>query len=111
MTNQHPYPAHVVEAVAEQLTAIFKPFSDQVRFKDMAESTQDVYRRNASMALTALWEASRVDTIEQLEALPNDAIVIDSNGFWIETVLEAPSEFDDEDYPAHVIYWGGGSDE
>ena len=80
MTN-HPYPEHVVEAVQKQM--------------DWAGAT-------AQVALQALWDASRVDSIEQLESVPDFASLVDGEGFTYRTYeLRNPKVF-----PVNIIYWG-----
>jgi|SRR5690625_1889029 len=91
----HPYPQHVMESVA---TAIFDHYNAWDGLDITVVAT-------AEIALSALWEASRVDTVEQLGQLHDYAYIIDANGYWgdKEDYLE---ESDPAAWPMRVIYWG-----
>ena len=82
--SNHPYPEHVVEAVQKQM--------------DWAGST-------AQVALQALWDASRVDTLDQLDELDHKIVVIDRTGHVADDYVSRQS-IDHTDLPAHVIHWG-----
>lgn len=91
MTN-HPYPEHVVEAVQKQM--------------DWAGST-------AQVALQALWDASRVDTPDELDKLADEAIVHDGYFHyekdvhsWLGGIAFGYIPSYEMSVPAHVIYWG-----
>lgn len=90
----HPYPDHVRDAVAAALNGEWNPAYEPILtalFRDYAET-----------ALTALWEASRVDTIEQLDAIPDFSSLVDDDGFTYRAYeLRNPNVF-----PVHVVHWG-----
>ena len=103
----HPYPEHIRQAVAGQFAGLLGYV-----FNELPDHDQDLFRRNADMILTALWDASRVDTVEQLDALPDEAVIND--GYFTQTkdVNQWTGGFhqfannDQIDLPVHVIYWG-----
>ena len=93
----HPYPEHIRQAVAGQFAGLLGYV-----FGDLPEHDQDLFRRNADMILQALWDASRVDSIEQLESVPDFASLVDGEGFTYRTYeLRNPKVF-----PVNIIYWG-----
>lgn len=100
-----PYPQTVVEAVAKALwdTA---PASAVIDWEDIqpedTRNRRSDYLEKAHAALSALWEASRVDSLEQLDALPNDAVLLDVTG----VVADDYVTHCIVDLPARIIHWG-----
>jgi len=104
MTN-HPYPAHVIERVAKGLWNT-TPASGALDWEDLQPedsiNRKDVYLEKANAALQALWDASRIDTIQQLKKVPDFSILVDNEGFEYKAYeIRNPNIF-----PAHVLYWG-----
>lgn len=107
--SKHPYPDHVVEAVAEAMGRS-RTGEDWGRF-------QDYFIEHTHVALQALWDASRVETYEALSQVPDGTVIFDNDGYigmkrspgqWME-MLEVDNEgiFEGSFFiPAHVIYWG-----
>lgn len=76
----HPYPRKVVDAVQKQM--------------DWAGATAEV-------ALSALWEASRVDDVDQL---PDDAVYLnDLGGIGF---VGADRNTHMVDHMEHILHWG-----
>lgn len=94
----HPYPQRVRQAVANEvcLQILGKPLVKT------GDQTRHAFLADADQILSALWEASRVDTIEQLDALPYNAALIDVNG----VVADDYVTHCIVDLPAHIIHWG-----
>jgi hypothetical protein len=91
--SQHPYPGHVVEAVANVLWPEMYVSS---RAYDLAEK-----------ALAALWDASRVE-VDRIGELPENTAFIDGDGFIASSVSHAESNWMEN--PVYAIYWGGSGD-
>lgn len=103
MTAKHPFPQHVVEAVALSILEVEDGWCE---FEALTPASRKTYFDQASTHLQALWEASRVDDLEAMKTLPHDAVVrsdIGGEPYTPYNFIHAPYE---EDYPAHVIYWG-----
>lgn len=112
MSKQHPYPQTVVEAVAKELwnTA---PASAVIDWEDIqpedTRNRRSDYLEKAHAALSALWEASRVDTVEQAMQLADDAILwgADDREHDKFTISNANIRCElSAVLPAHVIHWG-----
>ena len=112
--SDHPYPEHIVEAVAKALWET-APASQVIGWDDLApqDSQHADYTHKAHTALQALWDASRVDTVEQLEALPDNAIVHDGYFSYEKDVYAWRGggvpyyiTHDEMDLPMNIIYWG-----
>jgi len=106
----HPYPQTVVEAVAKALwdTA---PASAVIDWEDIqpedTRNRRSDYLEKAHAALSALWEASRVDTWEELESVPQFASVKAVRHVTPNTARGLLSGGRlAHDLPAHVLYWG-----
>ena len=100
MTANHPYPKHVMEAVAVAI----------LNYYEYLDGRDTSAVEIANVALTGLWEASQVDDVETMKTLPNDAVVrsdIGGEPYIPYNFIHAPYE---EDYPAHVIWWGEHDD-
>ncbi|NWN89214.1 MAG: hypothetical protein HLX51_11855 [Micrococcaceae bacterium] len=82
--SNHPYPQHVVDAVQKQM--------------DWSGST-------AQVALQALWDASRIDSVEDAQKLPDGTKLINDKGIFVAEAVRR-YHFYAEEFPAHVIYWG-----
>lgn len=93
--SEHPYPEHVLDAVEEALR------------DKLYEGALPV--KLAETALQALWDASRVDTLDELDALDYKAVVIDRTGYVADDFV-THNDIDHSDLPAHVIYWGDRGD-
>lgn len=103
--RKHPYPAAIVESVADELASMFFDHYEIGSFDEMSKFDQDMYRRNADWVLKALWEASRVEGPRKLHDLPPDAAIVGVNGR-ADTVGKLIGYTFRSDFPAHVIYWG-----
>ena len=104
----HPYPEKVVEAVAKALWDT-TPASEVLDWEDIqpedTRNRRSVYLEKAEAALTALWEASRVDTMAQVDALPHGTLLHTSTGTFMAAGVMA-DRYRGTHLPAHVIYWG-----
>lgn len=98
MSKQHPYPDHVRDAVADAIESLFME-------ADTWEKIDAAHDNLADTALQALWEASRIDSVEDAKKLPAGTKLINGKGIF---VAEAVRHYDfyAEEFPAHVIYWG-----
>lgn len=102
----HPYPHKVVEAVARALLKSGETrgaFGDGGDWDATGYVIRSEFMEHANTALTALWEASRVDTKDQLDSLPDHSFIVDESGCCIS---EIPDDFNVGYLPAHVLYWG-----
>lgn len=96
---KHFFPSHVVEAVAKRLA---KQRFIQEPFDELSDHDKKSLVNDTSGLLQALWDASRVDSIEQLESVPDFASLVDGEGFTYRTYeLRNPKVF-----PVNIIYWG-----
>ena len=95
--SNHPYPDHVVEAVAEAMGRS-RTGEDWGRFKEH-------FIERTHVALQALWDASRVDTLDQLDELDHKIVVIDRTGHVADDYVSR-QDIDHTGLPAHVIHWG-----
>jgi len=87
----HPYPKKVMECVA---VAIFEHYNRSDGLDITAVDTAEV-------ALSALWEASRVDDVDQL---PDDAVYLnDLGGIGF---VGADRNTHMVDHMEHIIHWG-----
>lgn len=102
----HPYPKHVVEAVAK---ALMKSSEGRDAFGAGGDwdaagfLIKQEFLEHAETALRTLWDASRV-AIDEIGELPHDAAFIDGYGFIASSVSHAESN--PMENPVHVIYWG-----
>lgn len=88
---KHPYPQRIVDDVADYL----KPYtSSRIEAGSLAHQL-----------LNRIWKASRVDTLDQLTQLPDDA-VIRGQDYWLGYTPDAQFQLDNDDLPAHVLHWG-----
>ena len=93
--SKHPYPEHVVEAVAEAMGKS-RTGEDWGRF-------QEYFIEHTHVALQALWDASRVD---DLHGLPDRAIYVDEHGgVGIVGRARQPGHCD-MNQPSTILYWG-----
>ena len=104
--KKHQYPQHVVDAVQNAILDKTNIYHGPVA------------RQLAEVALEALWEASRIESMHTLEVLDRDAILLDVDGCsWSQ---EFPGEWwcaghdrhespqiNEYDLPAHILHWGG----
>ena len=98
----HPYPQKIRQAVAETVARQILVMKD---WRDLDSQTQHAFLTDADEILAALWEASRVDTLEQLEKLPRDVALIDRHGR-VESDYAGTNNIDSGDLPAHIMHWG-----
>lgn len=100
--SKHPYPEHVVEAVAKRLA---KQRFIQEPFDELSDHDKKSLVNDTSGLLQALWESSRIDSVEDAKKLPAGTKLINDKGIF---VAEAVRHYDfyAEEFPAHVIYWG-----
>jgi len=100
MTNTHPYPQTVVEAVAKGINP--EAFAERLgRHPDDIRYAQSRAMQRAEGALSALWEASRVDDVDQL---PDDAVYLnDLGGIGF---VGADRNTHMVDHMEHIIHWG-----
>ena len=103
MTANHPYPKHVIEAVAVAI----------LNYYEYLDGRNTSAVEIANVALTGLWEASRVETPDQLDKLADQAIIHDGYFHYEKDVYSwlggtgyeyIPSY--EMSLPSHVIYWG-----
>lgn len=103
--KKHQYPQHIVDAVQNAIlnktNICHGPVAQQL----------------AEVALEALWEASRIESMHTVEVLDRDAILLDVDGCpWTQ---EFPGEwwcaghdrhespqFTEDELPAHILHWG-----
>lgn len=98
MTN-HPYPNNVRQAVAK---TIGQQILVMREWDDLNDETKHAFLTDADQVLQALWDASRIDTIQQLKKVPDFSILVDNEGFEYKAYeIRNPNIF-----PAHVLYWG-----
>lgn len=121
MTTNNPYPKHIIDAVANVLSQEFHSAYEIGSFDDLTVYDQYAYKDKASYVLRTLWDASRIDTYEQLAQVPDGTVIIDELGY-IGMKVRAGlwTEFFDNDHmiiseksfyvPAHVIFWGDHDD-
>lgn len=101
MTAKHPYPSHVVEAVAENMLVT----RYQSSYHAVPEFIRKANRDLAETCLQALWEASRVVDIDHL---PDDAVYLnDLGGIGF---VGADRDTCMVDRMEHILYWGGNND-
>ena len=99
---KHPYPEHVVEAVARGM------YADDCKDYNQLDPSADAhpgYYEYAESALAALWEASRVDTLDQLAQLPGDEVILGQD-YWLGYTPDAQFQLKTDDLPAYVLHWG-----
>lgn len=120
--SKHPYPEHIVEAIKEQLA---KGYGDlYVCTRDDSawsygtmslddfhrlDSDEDVLGDLANDMLEMLWDASRVDTVEDVYELPDDAVLVGRDGKDHDTTTVWYADKDgstNQVLPAHIVYWG-----
>lgn len=92
--RNHPYPAHVLQKVAAEIRYSV-PTLQAWEARALAESV-----------LVTLWEASRVDSAEDLADIHDDALILTKKygtqwGHIMKIMLTRPAH-----YPAHVLHWG-----
>ncbi|MDN6679451.1 MAG: hypothetical protein L0L17_07115, partial [Yaniella sp.] len=75
----HPYPQKIRQTVAE---TVARQILVMKEWGDLDSQTQHAFLTDADEILAALWEASRVGTLEQLEKLPRDVALIDRHGLF-----------------------------
>ena len=97
--SKHPYPDHVRQAIA---TTIARQVLVMRSWSDLTKQTLDAFLTDADEVLQALWDASRIDDVEQVDELPNDAVLIDRN----RAVADDYVTHCIIDLPAHVLHWG-----
>jgi len=102
--NQHPYPEHVVEAVAEALWNVSEG-SVILSWNELGDNQTRAYQyTKANTALNALWDAIRVDEIRQVDDLMPNALLRTTDGYmWAGAVA---NKQDVDLLPAHVLHWG-----
>lgn len=106
MNKQHPYPNHIIDAVANVLSQEFHSAYEIGSFDDLTVYDQDTYKDKASYVLRTLWDASRIDSIEQLEQVPPFSILVDDSGLEYGAYeIRNPNIF-----PLHVIFWSDHDD-
>jgi len=108
--SDHPYPDYIRQAVA---TTIARQVLVMRSWSDLTKQTRDAFLTDADEVLQALWDASRVDSVEQLEALPENAIVHDGYFSYEKDVYAWRGggvpyyiTHDEMDLPMNIIYWG-----
>ena len=95
--SKHPYPEHVVEAVAEAMGRS-RTGEDWGRFKEY-------FIEHTHVALQALWDASRVDNAQEASQLPDQTLLINYAGAFVAEAVRQ-HDFTDDEFPAHIVYWG-----
>ena len=100
--SKHPYPEHIRDKVALGLFAADCEDNPEL---DPNEEPHPGYYEYADTALQALWDASRVDTLDQLDELDHKIVVIDRTGHVADDYVSR-HDIDHTDLPAHVIHWG-----
>lgn len=99
----HQYPPHIVGAVAEGINP--EAFAELLgRHPDDIRYAQSRAMQRAEAALTALWEASRVDAFGDLAGLPGSAIIANRQGNTAS--LNDFLGIQEVGSPAHIIHWG-----
>lgn len=83
----HPYPDYVVEAIEDQMQEIYGVRTIPVGVEEVLEW---------------LWQAQRVDSLEQLqEKVPDFATIIDKDG----DAYKAFEIHNPDMFPVRVVYW------
>ena len=106
--SKHPYPKHVIEAVAKALLKSSEPrntFGAGGDWEAAGHTIQQEFLDHANTALQALWDASRVDDMAQVDALPTGTLLITSTGSFMSATTMSDA-FRWTHLPAHVIFWG-----
>ncbi len=106
--KDHPYPEHIVDAIAETIAGQIHVFSE---WHELADQTKYSFRRKADEVLEKLWHSIRIEDFFDLDRLQEasiDVLLIDKHGYEVSfdsigglTDAEA-SEF----FPLRVVYWG-----
>lgn len=103
----HPYPKHVVEAVAKALMKSSEgrdAFGAGGDWEAAGSTIKQEFLGHANAALQALWDASEVRTFGDISRLPGTAIIANREGN-----TASLSDFlgiQEVGAPAHVIFWG-----
>ena len=92
--KKHQYPQHVVDAVQNAILNKTNIYHGPVA------------RQLAEVALEALWDASRVDTLDQLAQLPGVEVILGQD-YWLGYTPDAQFQLDNDDLPARILHWGG----
>lgn len=86
----------------------------------VSEDTRERYRAEAIAALAAADKAATIKTVEELDALPIESVILDCEGYPYRRVRQYPDvpsswegyelgehlDVDTIDFPARVIHWG-----
>lgn len=102
--SKHPYPKHVITGVAKALMKSSEgrdAFGAGGDWEAAGHTIKQEFLGHAETALQTLWDASRVDTVEQSEQMSDDMRLKTFRDAYM-----APWSVDAEDLPAHVIDWG-----
>jgi hypothetical protein len=86
-TFNHPYPDHVVESIQDQMQETYGVRNIPVGVEEVLEW---------------LWQAQRIDTLEQLqEQVPEFSTIIDNEGH----PFKAYEVYNPKIFPVRVVYW------
>jgi hypothetical protein len=106
--SDHPYPEHIVEAVADTIAGQILVFSD---WHELSNETKHSFLRDADEVLERLWHSIRIDDFFDLDRLDEsniDVLLVDKHGF--EVTIDSISGLTDEEaadfFPLRVVYWG-----
>jgi len=112
--STHPYPRHIIRAVtlaAEDHWEIPWPDSWSCACGEFetpgtdGQAQRKVLDHITESMLAALWEASRVDTMAQVDALPPGTLLHTSTGTFMASGVMA-DRYRGTHLPAQVIHWG-----
>lgn len=104
--SKHPYPEHVVESVAE---ALARQRGYTLQYSELNSYHQNYLANDARAVLQALWDAGRVDTLQQVDQLADDVILWGADDMEHDKFTLHVADINNElskALPAHVIYWG-----